>query len=74
MAELLAGLSCTALLELSNPEASPEHADAHAFPLTAALLGGQDRVGSHGADLGIRTLKEVLPEDSAVETNACKTA
>lgn len=74
MAELRAGLSCTVLLELSEPETSPEHANARTLLLTAALLGGQDRVGSHGVDLGIRTLEEALPEDSAVETNACKTA
>lgn len=67
MAEPLAGPSCAALLGLGQPEASPERADAcadaRALLLVAALLRGQAVVGSHAADLGIRTLKEVLPED-----------
>lgn len=37
-------------------------------------LGSQEKVSSHGAELRTRTLKELLPKDSTVETNACKTA
>lgn len=57
MEKLLSGLSFTELLRLRNREASLEPARAHTFLLTAAVLGGQDRVGSLGVDPGIRILK-----------------
>lgn len=50
VAELLAGLSCTALLELSNPEPSPECADAKDLPLRAWKPGEGGQPWSRAGD------------------------